>query len=94
MKKFPIKFKIVINYKLFKKFNKSKLHIHKDTYNVARHKVKEIVFNENCTFSEKKTKPRDLWKVLKHVELPQIFPVCEFSSMKIKMFFNCTLLLP
>lgn len=54
MKKFPIKFKIVINYKLFKKFNKSKLHIHKDTYNVTRHKVKEIVFNENCTFSGKK----------------------------------------
>ena len=54
MKKFPIKLKIVINYKLFKKFNKSKLHIHQDTYNAARHKVKEIVFNENCTFSEKK----------------------------------------
>ena len=45
-------------------------------------------------FLKKKTKPRDLWKAIKHVELPKIFPFCEFSAMKIKMFFNCTLLLP
>ena len=32
--------------KLFKKFKKSKLHIDKDIYNVARYKVRKIVFNK------------------------------------------------
>ena len=32
--------------KLFKKFKKSKLHIDKDIYNVARYKVRKMVFNK------------------------------------------------
>ena len=32
--------------KLFKKFKKSKLHIYKDISNVARYKVRKVVFNK------------------------------------------------
>ena len=36
--------------KLFKKFKKSKLHIDKDIYNVARYKVRKMIFNKNIVF--------------------------------------------
>ena len=39
--------------KLFKKFKKSKLHIDKDIYNVARYKVRKMIFDKNRSFFEK-----------------------------------------
>ena len=66
--------------KLFKKFKKSKLHIDKDIYNAARYKVRKMIFNKKRLLFEKKkkkrkksesiSKPKDLWKVLKSLGLP------------------------
>ena len=36
--------------KLFKKFKKSKLHIDKDIYNAARHKVRKMIFDKKISF--------------------------------------------
>ena len=72
--------------KLFKKFKKSKLHIDKDIYNVARYKVRKMIFNKNRSFFEKKISesigtPKDLWKALKSLGLPNKIPSCEVSAL-------------
>ena len=74
--------------KLFKKFKKSKLHIDKDIYNVARYKVRKMIFDKNRSFFEKKLsesigKPKDLWKALKSLGLPNKISSCEVSALKI-----------
>ena len=55
---------------------------------MAGYKVREMVFNKKRSFLEKKLsesigKPKDLWKVLKSIGLPNKFPSCEFSALKI-----------
>ena len=42
--------------KLFKKSKKSKLHINKYIYYVARYKVRNMIFNKKRSFFEKKIK--------------------------------------
>ena len=74
--------------KLFKKFKKSKLHIDKDIYNAARYKVRKMVFDKKRLFFEKKLiesigKPKDLWKALKSLGLPNKISSCEVSALKI-----------
>ena len=74
--------------KLFKKFKKSKLHIDKDIYNAARYKVKKMIFNKKRSYFEKKLsesigKPKDLWKALKSLGLPNKISSCEVSALKI-----------
>ena len=76
--------------KLFKKFKKSKLHIDKDIYNVARYKVRKMTFDKKRLFFEKKIKltesigkPKDLWKALKSLGLPNKISSCEVSALKI-----------
>ena len=77
--------------KLFKKLKKSKLHIEKDIYNVARYKARKMVFNKKISFFEKKLsesigKPKALWKALKSLGLPNRFSSCEVSAFKIKKY--------
>ena len=72
--------------KLFKKFKNSKLHIDKDIYNVARDKVRKMIFNKNRSFFEKKLSesigtPKDLWKTLKSLGLSNKIPSCEVSAL-------------
>ena len=72
--------------KLFKKFKNSKLHIDKDIYNVARYKVRKMIFNKNRSFFEKKISesigtPKELWKALKSLGLPNKIPSCEVSAL-------------
>ena len=72
--------------KLFKKFKNSKLHIDKDIYNVARDKIRKMIFNKNRSFFEKKLSesigtPRDLWKTLKSLGLSNKIPSCEVSAL-------------
>ena len=72
--------------KLFKKFKNSKLHIDKDIYNVARYKVRKMIFNKNRSFFEKKLSesigtPKDLWKALKSLGLPNKILSCEVSAL-------------
>ena len=74
--------------KLFKKFKKSKLHIDKDIYNAARYKVRKMIFDKKRSFFEKKLsesigKPKDLWKALKSLGLPNKISSCEVSALKI-----------
>ena len=44
MGKLSMKLNIVINY--LKSFKKSKLHIDKDIYHVARYKLRKMIFNK------------------------------------------------
>ena len=74
-------------HKLFKKFKKSKLHIDKDIYNTARYKVRKMIFDKKRSFFEKKLsesigKPKDLWKALKSLGLPNKISSCEVSTLK------------
>ena len=49
-----MKLEIVINYQQvnYKKFKKSKLHIDKDIYNVARYKVRKMIFDKKRSYFE------------------------------------------
>ena len=75
--------------KLSKKFVKSKLQIDKDIYNVARYNVKKMIFNKKRSFSLKKKlsesigKPKDLWKALKSLVLPDKIFSCKVSAFRI-----------
>ena len=74
--------------KLFKKFKKSKLYIEKDIYDVAKCKVRKMVFNKKRSFFENKLsesigKPKDLWKALKLLGLPHKFCFCKVSALEI-----------
>ena len=69
-------------------FKKSKLHIENNIYNVARYKVRKMVFNKKRSFFDNKLsesigKPRDLWKALKSLGLPHKFSSCKVSAWKI-----------
>ena len=68
--------------KLFKKFKKSKLDFDKDIYNVARYKVRLMIFNKK-RLSEFIGKPKGLWKALKSLGLPNKISFCEVSALKI-----------
>ena len=55
------------------------MHIDKDIYNAATYKVRKMIFNKKRLLFEKKkkikksesiSKPKDLWKVLKSLGLP------------------------
>ena len=81
MGKLPMKLKTVINYlKSLKKDN--------DIYNAARYKVRKMIFDKNRLFFEKKLtesigKPKDLWKALKSLRLPNKISSCEVSALQI-----------
>ena len=81
MGKLPMKLKTVINYlKSLKKDN--------DIYNAARYKVRKMIFDKNRLFFEKKLtesigKPKDLWKALKSLRLPNKTSSCEVSALQI-----------
>ena len=67
---------------------KSKLHIDKYIYNLARYKVRRIIFNKKRTFFERKLpkpigKPKDLWKTLKFLELTNNISPCGVCTLKI-----------
>ena len=76
-----MKLKTVINYlKSLKKDN--------DIYNAARYKVRKMIFDKNRLFFEKKLtesigKPKDLWKALKSLRLPNKTSSCEVSALQI-----------
>ncbi len=67
--------KIAIRDKLFKKYKKSRLHIDKDLYKDARNQVQNVIKRKKKTFFENKlkeniAKPKELWKTLKELGLP------------------------
>ena len=74
--------------KLLKKFKKSRLHIDKELYNAARYKVHKLIFNKKKDYFENKLsecicKPKELWKALKSLGLPNKTSSCEVSALKV-----------
>ena len=81
--------KISVRDKLFKKFKKSKLHIHKAIYKIARYEVEKLVSCKKKSFSENKLndsigKPKELWKALKSLGLPSKTSICGTTALKVK----------
>ena len=81
--------KISVHDKLFKKFKKSKLHIEKETYKIARYEVQKLISSEKNNFFENRLnysigKPKELWKVLKSLVLPSRTPICRTTTLKLK----------
>ena len=74
--------------KLLKKFKKSRLRIDKELYNAARYKVHKLIFNKKKDYFENKLnecigKPKELWKPLKSLGLPNKTSSCEVSALKV-----------
>ena len=81
--------KISVGDKLFKKFKKSKLHIDKEIYQIARYEVQKLISYKKKSFSENKLndsigKPKELWKALKSLGLPSKTSICGTTALKVK----------
>ena len=73
--------------KLLKKYKRS-LHIDKEFYNGARYKVHKLIFNKKNDYFENKLnecigKPKELWKALKSLGVPNKTSSCEVSALKV-----------
>ena len=67
--------KLIIRDKLFKKYKKTRLHVDKEIYKRARYSVQNLIAKKKKEFFEKKLKecigkPKDLWKAIKSLGLP------------------------
>ena len=67
--------KLIIRDKLFKKYKKTKLHEDKKIYKKARYSVQNLIAKKKKCFFENKLKecigkPKDLWKAIKSLGLP------------------------
>ena len=83
--------KISVCDKLFKKFKKSKLHIDREIYKVARYEVQKLISYKKKKFFENRLndsigKPKELWKAPKSLGLPSKTSVCWTTVLKIKSF--------
>ena len=81
--------KISVRDKLFKKSKKSKLHIDKEIYKIARCEVQKLISYKKKRFFENKLndsigKPKELWKALKSLGLPSKTSICETTARKVK----------
>ena len=81
--------KINVRDKLLKKFKKSKLHIDKEIYTIARHEVQKLISYKKKKFFENRLndsigKPKELWKALKSLGLPSKTSVCGTTALKVK----------
>ena len=75
--------------KLFKKFRKSKLHIDKAIYKIARYEVQKLISYKKKRFFENRlsgsvVKPKELWKTLKPLGLRSKTSVCGTTALKVK----------
>ena len=67
--------KLIIQDKLFKKYEKTRLHVDKEIYKRARYSVQNLIAKKKKEFFENKLKecigkPKDLWKAIKSLRLP------------------------
>ena len=81
--------KISVCDKLFKNFKKSKLHIDKEIYEIARYKVQKLISYQKKKFFENRLndsigKPRELWKALKPLGLSSETSDCGTTALKVK----------
>ena len=80
--------KINVRDKLLKKFKKSKLHIDKEIYTIARHEVQKLISYKKKKFFENRLndsidKPKEILKVLKSLGLPNK-TACGTTALKVK----------
>ena len=73
--------------KLLKKFKRSRLQIDKELY-MAQYKVHKLIFNETKDYFENRLnecigKPKELWKALKSLGLPNKISSSEVSALKV-----------
>ena len=71
-----------------KKFKKSRLHIDKELYNASRYKVHKLIFNKKSDYFENKLNecignPKEFWKALKSLGLPNKTSSCEVNALKV-----------
>ena len=69
-----------------KKIKRSRLHIDKELYNAARSKVHKLIFNKKkiiLKINECIGKPKEKWKALKSLGLPNKIYSCEVSALKV-----------
>ena len=81
--------KISVRDKLFKKLKKSKLHIDKEIYKIARYEVQKLISYKKKKFfenglSDSIGKPRGLYQALKSLGLPSKTSICETTALKVK----------
>ena len=81
--------KISVRDKLFKKFKKSKFHIAKEIYKIARYEVQKLISYKKKSFFENKLsdsigKPKELWKALKSLGFPSKTSICGTTALKVK----------
>ena len=74
--------------KLLRKFKKSRLHIDKELYNAAQYNIHKLIFNEKTDYFENILnkcigKPKELWKTLKSLGLPNKTSSYEVSALKV-----------
>ena len=67
--------KLIIRDKFFKKYKKTRLHVDKEIYKRARYGVQNLIAKKKKEFFENKLKecigkPKDLWKAIKSLGLP------------------------
>ena len=67
--------KLIIQDKLFKKYKKTRLHVDKEVYKRAQYSVQNLITKKKKEFFENKlkeciSKPKDLWKAIKSLSLP------------------------
>ena len=80
--------------KLLKKI-RSRLHIDKELHNAGRYKVHKMIFNKKKDYFENKLnecigKPKELWKALKSLGLPNKISSCEMNALKVNKTVQMT----
>ena len=80
--------KINVHDKSFKKFKKSKFHIDKEIYKIARYELQTLLLYKKKMFFENRLndsigKPKELWKALKSLGLPSKTSVCGTTAFKV-----------
>ena len=80
--------KISVRGKLFKKCKKSKFHIDKEIYKIARYEVQKLIsYKEKMFFDDRLSdsigKHKELWKALKSLGLPSKPSVRGTNALKV-----------
>ena len=73
--------------KLFKKFKKSRLHLDQENYKKAHYEVKKLIAEKKRNYFETKLtenigKPKELWKTLKALGLPNKVSIATINALK------------
>ena len=78
--------KLIIRDKVFKKYKKTRLHVDKEIYKRARYSVQNFIAKKKKEFFENRlkecnSKPKDLWKAIKSLGLPNKSGPCIVGAL-------------